>query len=225
MRTAFLRYDLAKLDLLNVERKIILPRSIRDFVEQRQTVPLESLLKDSDSPSYPYSEYWRRAVAATLLSGRVTAKDDGFPNMTEVNRICKEANFNQYLFEHVGRFLVTAKIIQPNERSSRYEPAKFSDAFWNRQFGPLQEATHRAFLDLASQCTPTRVWRSTSAVRSKLDALVALFVTAFAGLAVPRDQVGNVFLKFSKLPPADLLDLCAQLGLDIPEWQAESWDE
>jgi len=61
------------------------------------------------------AEYWRRAVAAMLLSGRIAAKDDRFPNMTDVNRICKEANCDQYLFEATSRFLVAAKIIRPQQ--------------------------------------------------------------------------------------------------------------
>ena len=51
-----------------------------------------------------------------LLSGRVAAKDDGFPNLTDVNRICKEANFDQFLFEATGRFLITAKIVRPDRK-------------------------------------------------------------------------------------------------------------
>ena len=71
-----------------------LPGSIRDFVERQTRLPLESLFEDGELPSYPYCEYWRRAVAAMLLSGRIAAKDDSFPNMTDVKRICKEANFD-----------------------------------------------------------------------------------------------------------------------------------
>ena len=130
----------------NSKRKVTLPGSIRDFVERQATLPFESLFEDTDAPIYPYCEYWRRAVAAMLLSGRIAAKDDGFPNKTDVNRICKEANFDQYLFEATGRFLITAKIIQPNRQSSRYQPAKFSDAFWNHQLQPLQETARQAFL-------------------------------------------------------------------------------
>src|SRR5712691_11873738 len=181
----------------NSKRKVTLPGSIRDFVERQATLPLESLFEDSDPPFYPYCEYWRRAVAGMLLSGRIAAKDDGFLNMTDVNRICKEANFDQYLFEATGRFLIIAKIIRPNEQSSRYEPAKFSDAFWNHQLQPLQETARQAFLELVQQFTPFRVWRPTLAISSVLDGLVALFATAFAGLAVPRCQAGNVFLEFS----------------------------
>jgi hypothetical protein len=208
----------------NSKRKVTLPDSIRDFVERQATLPLESLFEDTDAPIYPYGEYWRRAVAAMLLSGRIAAKDDGFPNKTDVNRICKEANFDQYLFEATGRFLITAKIIQPNRQSSRYQPAKFSDAFWNHQLQPLQETARQTFLELVQHFTPFRVWRPTFAVSSMLDVLVALFATAFADLAIPRDQVGNVFLEFSKLPPPDLIDLGKQLGLKKHQCDARGWD-
>jgi hypothetical protein len=210
--------------MLKMKHKLILPRSIRDFVERQQTVPIERLIEDSGTPSYPYCEYWRRAVAAMLLSGRVAAKDNGFPNMADVNRICKEANFDQYLFEQTGRFLVTAKIIQPNERSSRYEAAQFSDSFWNHRLEPLQEATRRAFLDFVQQFTPSRERRSTQAVNSKLDWLVALFAAVFAGLAIPRDQAGHVFLDFSQLPAPDLVCLGHQMGLQISQWDVDGWN-
>jgi hypothetical protein len=208
----------------NSKRKVTLPDSIRDFVERQATLPLKGLFEDTDTPFYPYCEYWRRAVAAILLSGRIAAKDDGFLNMTDVNRICKEANFDQYLFEATGRFLIIAKIIRPNEQSSRYEPAKFSDAFWNHQLQPLQETARQASLELVQQFTPFRVWRPTFAISSVLDGLVALFATAFADLAIPRDQAGNVFHEFSKLPPPDLIDLGKQLGLKKHQCDAEGWD-
>jgi hypothetical protein len=208
----------------NSKRKVTLPGSIRDFVERQATLPLETLFEETDTPFYPYCEYWRRAVAAILLSGRIAAKDDGFPNMTDVNRICKEANFDQHLFEATGRFLITAKIIRPSEQSSRYEPAKFSDAFWNHQLRPLQETARQAFLELVQHFTPSRVWRPTLAVSSMLDVLVALFAAAFADLAIPRDQAGNVFFEFSKLPSPDLIDLGEQLGLKKCRCDAGGWD-
>jgi len=204
--------------------KLILPGSIRDFVARQATLPVETFLGNRETHDCPYGQYWLRAVAAMLLSGRIAPKDDDFPNMTDVNRICKEANFDQYLFEATGRFLIIAKIIRPNEQSSRYEPAKFSDAFWNHQLQPLQETARQAFLELVQQFTPFRVWRPTLAISSVLDGLVALFATAFADLAIPRDQAGNVFLEFSKLPPPDLIDLGKQLGLKKHQCDAEGWD-
>jgi hypothetical protein len=210
--------------LPNSNRKVTLPGSIRHFVERQATLPLESLFEDSNPPFYPYCEYWRRAVAGMLLSGRIAPKDDGFPNMTDVNRICKEANFDQYLFEATGRFLIAAKIIRPNAKRSHYEPAKFSEAFWNHQLRCLQEAARQGFLEVVQQFTPFRVWRPTLAVSSMLDGLVALFATAFAGLALRRDQAGDVFLEFSKLPSRDLIDLGKQAGLKVRQRDAECWD-
>jgi hypothetical protein len=196
---------------------------MRSFVERQTTLPLANLFEDNDAPVYPYGEYWRRAVAAMLLSGRIAAKGDGFPNKTDVNRICKEANFDQYVFEATGRFLVTAKIVRPHVQGSRYEPAKYSDAFWNHQLQPLQEIARQAFLEMVQQFTPFRVWRPTFAINSKLDDLVALFAAAFVDMAIPNDQVGNVFLEFSKLPPQDFIDLGKQLGLETHERDARGW--
>src|SRR5207302_8506744 len=103
------------LKVSNSKHKMTLPGSIRDFVERQTRLPLESLFEDSEPPSYPYCEYWRRAVAAMLLSGRIAAKDDGFPNMTDVNRICTEANLDQYVFEATRRLRFAATIIQPTK--------------------------------------------------------------------------------------------------------------
>src|ERR1700756_4406981 len=97
------------LKMSNSKHKMTRRGSIRDFVERQTRLPLESLFEDSEPPSYPYCEYWGRAGAALPLSGRIAAKDDGFLNMTDVNRICKEANLDQYLFEATSRFLVAAK--------------------------------------------------------------------------------------------------------------------
>ena len=212
------------LKVSNSKHKMTLPGSIRDFVERQTRLPLESLFEDSEPPSYPYCEYWRRAVAAMLLSGRIAAKDDGFPNMTDVNRICKEANFDQYLFEATSRFLVAAKIIQPNKQGSRYKPGKFSDAFWNHQLQPLRETARQAFLELVQQFTSFRVWRPTFAISSMLDGFVALFAAAFQDLAIRSDHAGKVFLEFSKLPTSDLIGLGKQLGLKKFQCDAEGWD-
>jgi hypothetical protein len=113
--------------MANSKRRLAVPGSVRDFVERQATAPLERLFEDRGQSVYPYAEYWQRAVAAMLLSGRVAAKADGFPNMTDVNRISKEANFDQYRFQATGGFLATAEIIQANEQRSGYEPGQFSE--------------------------------------------------------------------------------------------------
>ena len=206
-----------------MKKMATVPPCVQSFVERQRTIPIETLFKDSRVPTYPYAEYWRRAVAAMLLSGRVAAKDDGLPNMTDVNRICKEANFSQYWFEPAARFLISAKIIQRDWRSSRYEVGSSSDAFWNHRLEPLQEAARSAFLELLQRTTPSRERRPTPSVRSKLDGIVALFAAAFPGSALPKDLAGDVFLEFSKLPSWDLSVFGKQIGLRISQWDVDEW--
>src|SRR5207302_11242513 len=97
--------------MANSKRRLAVPGSVRDFVERQATAPLERLFEDRGQSVYPYAEYLQMAVAAMLLSGRVSAKSVGFPNMTDVNRMSKEVNFDQYLFQATGGFLATMVII------------------------------------------------------------------------------------------------------------------
>jgi hypothetical protein len=55
------------------------------------------------------------------LSGRIGAKMNGQPNLTDLDRVAKEANFNQRLIAGIGRFYIAAEIVRPNT-SGRYEP-------------------------------------------------------------------------------------------------------
>ena len=90
-----------------------LSESLRQFVERQTTMPVADLWEgDPKEQRSPYGTYWYRAVACILLSGRVHAKYDGDPNMTDVNRVGKEANFNQYLTERIGKFLVAMGVIK-----------------------------------------------------------------------------------------------------------------
>src|SRR5436309_13117441 len=95
--------------------KTHLPKTIRSFVEGQATAPVADLWKSrKEDPLSPYGSYWYRAIACMMLSGRVRPRqytDGDPPNMTDVNRIGKEANFNQYLFERVAKFLVAADVI------------------------------------------------------------------------------------------------------------------
>src|SRR5438045_2146580 len=70
-----------------------LPSAIDQFVKAQKTIAITELWeRDAESAASPYGSHWYRAVAAMLRSGRVAAKDSGFPNRTDINRICKEAN-------------------------------------------------------------------------------------------------------------------------------------
>ena len=97
------------------------PGSLRQFVERQTTMEVAELWDgEREEEHSPYGSYWYRAVACILLSGRVQARNDGAPNMTDVNRVGKEANFNQYLTERVGTFLVAAGVVR-FDRQGRYE--------------------------------------------------------------------------------------------------------
>lgn len=109
-----------------------LPATIRHFIEDQATRPVSEpgAVRKSDL-KFPYGTYWYRAIACMMLSGRVQPKSytDGSPNMTDVNRIGKEANFNQNLFERVARFLVSADIIAEGRREGSYQEGPNIDAF------------------------------------------------------------------------------------------------
>src|SRR4051794_30082116 len=90
-----------------------LPASIQQFIEQQQTLPVDELWKEGrDDYRSAYGSYWYRAVLCMLLSGRIQPKANGDPNMTDANRIGKEANFNQYLLERIGKLLIKAQAIK-----------------------------------------------------------------------------------------------------------------
>ncbi len=100
-----------------------LPATVEQFVKAQQTIAIPELWQaNAESAASPYGSHWYRAVAAMLRSGRIAAKDSGFPNRTDINRICKEANFNQHFFERIAKLLVAAKVVHA-DRGHRYVTA------------------------------------------------------------------------------------------------------
>src|SRR4051812_25149966 len=90
-----------------------LPESLEQFVARQTTRPIEDFGASATAQDRaPYSSYWYRAVVCILLSRRVQATRDGSPNGTDVNRVGKEANFNQHLIERVGTFLAAADVVR-----------------------------------------------------------------------------------------------------------------
>ncbi len=74
-----------------------LPKTVRDFIKRQATVPIGKVWTcDPKKWRSPYGSCWYKATACMLLSGRVGAKWGGHPNKTELNRLCKEANFSTY---------------------------------------------------------------------------------------------------------------------------------
>lgn len=200
-----------------------LPASIRKFVDAQTTVDVERVPDATGPAVFPYSEYWRRAIAGMLLSGRIKPKVDGAPNRTDLNRICKEANFNPHLVERYCEFLVHAQIVEPARRRE-YQPGPHAQAFWNREVDGLSAASRRAFLEFVSKLTG-RTWRPTFAVSSHLDAFVGAFALAFAGKAIREDKLNKALSEFAALPERDLHQLATSVDPDIDACDChwESW--
>ena len=201
-----------------------LPKSVQTFVGSLQTVPVSSVWSDGPAePEYPYAQYWYRAVAAILLAGRVAAKTDGSPNRTDVNRVCKEANFNQHYFDDIARFLLAAAVIEPNDQGS-YRKGKAHHAFWQGEVESLQDITRSAFLTFVGDYTGYQPWRPTLAYSSGLAELSAIFFHSLNGLAVREDQIGEAFLTFSRLPENDLTAAMGILGIEEEGALGRNWE-
>ena len=109
-----------------------LPESILQFVNRQETVPIPPADK-----RYPYSDYVWKAAACILLSGRIKPKSgDGLPNLTDTNRFCKEANFNQHYLFSMASFLLASEVIENHLDS--YKKGKQFDAFWGGDLAKLQ---------------------------------------------------------------------------------------
>jgi hypothetical protein len=191
----------------------LLPESLQRFVARQTTRPVTDLGDgDAMEQSSPYGSSWYRAIACILLSGRVQAKGDGAPNMTDVNRVGKEANFNQYLTERVGKLLVAMGAVQV-DRHSRYEAGPNLAAFWDHDVGRLPTLTRQAVLHIVQRHTGYQPWRPTMVHHAHLIEFLVLFFACFRGRALVESQVGQVFHDFGQLPKDDLIRTAQELGL------------
>ena len=131
-----------------------LPLSVEHFVAEQTTLPVADIMpRDRKDEVSPYGCYWYRAIACMLLSGRVHPKSDGDPSMTDVNRLGKEANFNQYIFERVAKSLVAMGAIKAG-RAHEYTEGENLDPFWEQcDTKKLTAATWAAVLDLVGTGT------------------------------------------------------------------------
>ncbi len=200
-----------------------LPASIRTFVDAQITVDVERIRDVAGPVVFPYSEYWRRAIAGILLSGRIKPKTDAAPNRTDLNRVCKEANFNQHLFERFSGFLLHAQVVESTRRRE-YQPGPHAQVFWNREVEGLRIASRRAFFEFVTKFNgPT--WRPTFASSSHLDAFVGAFALAFAGRAIREDKLNKALSEFAALPERDLHRIAKRVDPDIDPCDChwESW--
>ena len=201
------------------------PVAVQEFVNRQRTTPIGELCgSESETRPSPYGSYWYRAVACMLLSGRVKAKLDGQPNLTDVERICKEANFNPRLFVSVGSFYVAAGVVQANPAAG-FEPGPNFTSFWSHDPQTLPSITHGAVLRLAADGTGLKEWRPTDPYSSKLIEFLTLFFAAFDGRAIPEDELGSCLHAFSTLPEDDLLRAAHMLRLPIWDYEICSWQD
>jgi hypothetical protein len=190
-----------------------IPESLRQFVERQTTMPVMNLWDDNPKEERsPYGSYWYRAVACLLLSGRVQAKFDGTPNMTDVNRLGKEANFNQYLTQRIGTFLVAMGAIQ-FDRQNRYDAGPNLAAFWNHDATRLPAITRQAVLRVVGHLSGHPFWHPKPPEDSCLIEFLSLFFRCFEEQALIDSEAGQIFHDFAQLSEDDLIE--AARGLEI----------
>jgi hypothetical protein len=200
-----------------------LPESLRQFVERETTVPVTDLWEgDRDQDRSPYGRYWYRAVACFLLSGRIQAKHDGTPNMTDVKRLGKEANFNQYLIERIGTFLVAMGVIQ-FDRQDRYDAGPNLATFWDHDGTRLPTVARKAVLRLIGHHTDHPLWHPKEPENGCLIELLLLFLICFQGLALVESEVGRIFHDFTRLPEDDLIEAARGLGIASNRVAVAAW--
>ncbi len=203
-----------------------LPATIRRFIEDQATRPASDLGKVRRSElKSPYGSYWYRAIACMMLSGRVQPKHytDGSPNMTDVNRIGKEANFNQYLFERVARFLVSAEIIVERKLEGPYQEGPNIDAFWDHDEKKLPEIGRHAVLNDVKKHAGYLPKRATPLDRAHLIEFLTLFFACFEGRAIQESRLAEVMQGFSRLPREDLVRVAEELGLKAATVVPDAW--
>lgn len=180
-----------------------LPESIQQFIASRVTRPATSFWEGPHEPELSrYGRYWYRAVGCMLLSGRVRARADGTPNRTDVNRFCKEANFNQFWFESIARFLVAAEVVQVAGREG-YKEGPHHARFWSHEAANLPSIARQGVLALLQARADSHARLATAGYSHLVDFL-ALFFACFKDMALPEKQIGQAFLDFCGLPEKDL---------------------
>ncbi|MBV8384401.1 MAG: hypothetical protein JOZ63_17470 [Planctomycetaceae bacterium] len=200
-----------------------LPESLQRFVARQTTRPVTDLGDgDAMEPRSPYGSYWYRAVACILLSGRIQAKHDGAPNMTEVNRVGKEANFNQHLTGRIGTFLVASDVIR-FDRQGRYEAGPNLAAFWDHDDERLPAITRQAVARLVGYQTGHPFWHPKAPEDWGLIEFLSLFFTCFRGRALVESEVGQVLHDFTRLSQDDLVQAAEGLGLEVDSVDVAGW--
>ena len=197
--------------------KMNLPESILQFVNRQETIPM--LPADR---TYPYSDYVWKVTACILLSGKIKPKSgDGLPNLTDTNRVCKEANFDQYYLLRMASFLLASEVIENHLDS--YKKGKQFHAFWGDNLVKLQTVVRQGLLTLVQRYTPFHSWRPTFSLHSGLIEFLILFFTSFEERALRYDKIGELFLAFSVLPEKELIALAKNLAIPYTDLSVYQW--
>lgn len=188
-------------------KAITLPDSIRQFVEDHVTMVLPP-----EDPVFPYSEYWWKAVVCLLLSGRVRSTGKrGLPNLTDVNRVCKEGNYNQHYFQSFAEFLIAADVVAATP-DGRYEGGKRFQDFLSRNLPRIKAVARDGLITLIGRLTPAQIWRPTLFFDEAVPFLRSFFA-AFAGKSLRADAIGQAFCNFSLLPEKDQMAFAQEVGI------------
>lgn len=200
-----------------------LPASIQQFVEQQKTLSVSETWKDEGEPyRSAYGNYWYRAVGCMLLSGRIKPKANGEPNMTDTVRLCKEANFNQYLLMRIARLFLKAQVVAV-ERRDHYVKGPGFTAWWDHDVEKLTELTHKAFLAVLQEETGYQPYRPTLIVQARLIEFLKLFFHCFLDRALPEVSVGPTLQAFSELPKDDLLKAAKSFRIKVDALAVYHW--
>ena len=178
---------------------------IKQFVERCDTLPFSS-----PDRGFPYSLYWRPA-ACLLLSGRIKSKYGGEPNMTDANRVCKDAKVNPHWLSQSALFLLKCGVIDADYND--YRKGKHFESFFGDDIEKTRSAAAEGFLGLVQKYTDPKAYRPSPASQSRLVEFLKLFWAGFQGRAVRADHIGPLLFQFTTLSEASLMEMARRLGL------------
>lgn len=161
-----------------------------------------------------YTSWWARALGAMFLSGRVTLTTQGVPNRTDLNRVCKEANFNQHLAERVGQFLLAGAVLQRDGHGTGIVAGPNAARFWSGERAALAAVATAAVVNLIQEHTGHVIYRPQLAIHAHLIEFLKLFFHHWNGLSLVEDQLGPAMHALASLPAAELKAQCRELALD-----------
>jgi hypothetical protein len=142
--------------------------------------------------------------------------------MSDVNRLGKEANFNQYLTERIGTFLVAMDVIR-FDRQNRYDAGPNLAAFWSHDETRLPVIAQQAVLRLVGHHTEHSLWQPRAPEDGCLIEFLSLFLMCFRGLALVESEVGQIFHDFTGLPEDDLIKAARGLGIAGDRVNLAAW--